>query len=95
MQKLSKRFKDRPMTPEQSIVYWTEYVIRHNGASHLISPATRLSWVKFLMLDVILVVTLLLVSCVFLIRRIVRIFLNFFAPVSFFSVFDKPKNKKL
>lgn len=35
MKKVSKRFKDRPMSPQESIVYWTEYVIKHNGAPYM------------------------------------------------------------
>jgi len=40
----SEIFKDRPMSPEKSIVYWTEYVIRHKGAEHLKSQALNLTW---------------------------------------------------
>lgn len=31
----SEVFKDRPLSPAEEIVYWTEYAIRHNGALHL------------------------------------------------------------
>ncbi|KAG8336178.1 hypothetical protein J6590_050380, partial [Homalodisca vitripennis] len=32
---LSERFRDRPMSPLDTAVYWTEYVLRHKGARHL------------------------------------------------------------
>ncbi|KAE9530950.1 hypothetical protein AGLY_011412 [Aphis glycines] len=51
----SQRFKDRPMSPEQSVVYWTEYVIRHTGASHLKSHGHNLSWYQYFLLDIIAV----------------------------------------
>ncbi|XP_050437966.1 UDP-glucosyltransferase 2-like isoform X2 [Adelges cooleyi] len=40
----SKRFKDRPMSPADLATYWTEYVVRHNGAQHLKSKAFNLTW---------------------------------------------------
>jgi len=39
----SEIFKDRPMSPEKSVVYWTEYVIRHKGAQHPKSHALNLT----------------------------------------------------
>ncbi|CAI6358089.1 unnamed protein product [Macrosiphum euphorbiae] len=46
-------FKDRPMSPEQSVLYWTEYVIRHKGATHLKPHSLNLTWYQYLLLDVI------------------------------------------
>ncbi|XP_022164544.1 UDP-glucuronosyltransferase 2B2-like [Myzus persicae] len=46
-------FKDRPMSPEQSILYWTEYVIRHKGAPHLMPHSLNLSWYQYFLLDVV------------------------------------------
>ncbi|XP_065205535.1 UDP-glycosyltransferase UGT5-like [Planococcus citri] len=50
---LSDVFRDRPMSPLDTAIYWTEYVIRHNGAHHLRTAAVDLSWCQFLLLDVI------------------------------------------
>jgi len=50
---VSERFKDRPMSPAESVVYWTEYVLRHNGAAHLKSQALNLKWYQYFLLDVI------------------------------------------
>ncbi|VVC25562.1 Hypothetical protein CINCED_3A018273 [Cinara cedri] len=47
----SELFNDRPMSPQQSVVYWTEYVIRHKGAPHLKSQALNLTWYQYLLLD--------------------------------------------
>ncbi|CAI6362626.1 unnamed protein product [Macrosiphum euphorbiae] len=49
----SDRFKDRPMSPAQSVVYWTEYVLRHNGAPHLKSHALNLKWYQYFLVDII------------------------------------------
>lgn len=59
---VSERFKDRPMSPAELVVYWTEYVIRHKGAPHLKSHALNLTWYQYFLLDIIsavLFVTLL------------------------------------
>ncbi|XP_055846234.1 UDP-glycosyltransferase UGT5-like [Episyrphus balteatus] len=36
--KFSQRYRDRPLSPRESVVFWTEYVIRHRGAKHMQSP---------------------------------------------------------
>ncbi|KAJ4434826.1 hypothetical protein ANN_23397, partial [Periplaneta americana] len=50
---LSELFRDRPHTPLETAVFWTEYVIRHKGAHHLRSAAVDLSLYQYLLLDVI------------------------------------------
>lgn len=35
--------KDQRTTPLETAIYWTEYVLRHNGAYHLQTPARNLS----------------------------------------------------
>ena len=60
MQKLSQRFKDRPLTPQQSVVYWTEYVIKHRGAAHMRTVAADMPFYQYLFLDVIFFVGTLL-----------------------------------
>ncbi|XP_067634686.1 UDP-glycosyltransferase UGT5-like [Eurosta solidaginis] len=49
----SRLYRDRPMTPRQTVVYWTEYVIRHNGAKHMQSPAVHMNRWQLMSLDVI------------------------------------------
>jgi len=41
------------MSPEESIVYWTEYVSRHKRVPHLKSHALSLSWFQYFLVDVI------------------------------------------
>ncbi|XP_062715307.1 UDP-glucosyltransferase 2 isoform X2 [Aedes albopictus] len=45
--------KDTRTTPLETAVYWTEYVLRHNGAYHLQTPARNLSFFAYYGLDVI------------------------------------------
>ncbi|CAO1424279.1 unnamed protein product [Diamesa tonsa] len=63
---LSKRYSDRPMTPQQTAVYWTEYVIRHQGASHLKSTALDLSFIQLHLIDVYAVIIAILISLLML-----------------------------
>lgn len=52
----SNLFKERPLSPEQMVVYWTEYVIRHKGTPQLKSHALNLSWYQYFLLDVTTVI---------------------------------------
>ena len=52
MKKMSAISKDEPQTSLNRAVWWTEYVIRHNGAKHLRSAALDLAWYQYLLLDV-------------------------------------------
>ncbi|KAK8724679.1 hypothetical protein OTU49_011219, partial [Cherax quadricarinatus] len=71
--RMSEPLRDQPVPPTELAVFWTEYVIRHRGAPHLRSPAAQLSWVEFLMLDVIFLFHLAMIVLLFILRRIVRI----------------------
>ncbi|KAF4528002.1 UDP-glycosyltransferase-19 [Ephemera danica] len=50
-QRLKNRFRDELNDPLERAVFWTEYVLRHEGAHHLRSAATRLYWFQYYMLD--------------------------------------------
>uniref|UniRef100_A0A2S2PFS7 2-hydroxyacylsphingosine 1-beta-galactosyltransferase n=1 Tax=Schizaphis graminum TaxID=13262 RepID=A0A2S2PFS7_SCHGA len=58
---VSKRFKDRQVSPSEMVNYWFDYVLRHNGAYHLNSKALKLTWCQYLLLDIIIVVVTLLI----------------------------------
>jgi glucuronosyltransferase len=53
MKKFSAISKDEPVNSLNRAVWWTEYVIRHNGAKHLRSAALDLAWYQYLLLDVV------------------------------------------
>nr|XP_027223444.1 UDP-glucuronosyltransferase 2C1-like [Penaeus vannamei] len=63
--------RDQLESPKDRAVFWTEYVIRHKGAPRLRSPAATLSWVEFLMLDVLLALHVAVVVAVYVLRRLV------------------------
>nr|XP_003699462.1 PREDICTED: UDP-glucuronosyltransferase 2B15-like [Megachile rotundata] len=50
--KLSKAFRDRPMTPLDTAVWWTEYIGRGNGLPYVRSERVNMSWVARNLVDV-------------------------------------------
>lgn len=50
---LSERFRDRPLPPLDTAVYWVEYVARHKGAPHMRTAAVGMPFYQYLLLDVI------------------------------------------
>lgn len=63
-------FKDRPEHPLTSAVYWTEYVIRHNGAPHLRSAARDLNFVEYYSIDVLTFLSLIILYLMYVLYRI-------------------------
>ena len=76
---MSASLRDQLTTPQERAVFWTEYVIRHRGAPQLRCPAAQLSWVEFLLLDVVGILLLAMLVLMFLLRRLLRaVFAAFF-----------------
>lgn len=86
MQKLSRAYKDRPMTPQENVIYWTEYIIKHKGAPHLRTVAADIPTYQYLLLDVILLATVVVamilfagyyaIKKIFFFRQMAKIFLS-------------------
>ena len=86
---MSASLRDQLTTPQERAVFWTEYVIRHRGAPQLRCPAAQLSWVEFLMLDVVGLLLLALLLLLLLVRRLLRA-----VSAALFGSSDKKKKKK-
>lgn len=78
----SRRFKDRPMSAEDTVDYWTKYVIRHKGAPHLKSQALNLTWYQYLLLDVIAVILLIFIFVVYILHMSVKMMYAYCASFS-------------
>ncbi|XP_065223734.1 UDP-glucosyltransferase 2-like [Planococcus citri] len=76
MQKVSQAFKDRPLTPQQSVVFWTEYVIKYKDTLNLLPPSGKLNWFQFYLLDIFSLVIGTIVLVVYLLRLIILRFIN-------------------
>ncbi|XP_018013903.1 UDP-glycosyltransferase UGT5 [Hyalella azteca] len=59
--------KDQETHPLDRAVYWTEYVMRHQGAAHLKSKAANLSIVQYFLIDVGFVLLVIALSTIFII----------------------------
>lgn len=55
---VSARYRDQPLTPTETAVYWCEYVIRHKGASHLRSGGMNLGYIQYHNIDVFIILIL-------------------------------------
>ncbi|KAK7798052.1 hypothetical protein U0070_010701 [Myodes glareolus] len=50
---LSTIHHDQPMKPQDRVIFWIEFVMRHNGANHLRPLAHNLTWYLYHSLDVV------------------------------------------
>jgi len=74
---VSNIFKDRPITPEKSVIYWTEYVIRHKGANHLKSQGHNLMWYQYFLLDVLAVMLIVIFIVLFIVYKFTKFIFNY------------------
>lgn len=77
VKKSSAIFRDNKIDPLDEAVFWIEYVVRNKGAPHLKSVSRFIPWYKYLLLDVLaLVFIVLLLICLVIVKTIK--FLNAF-----------------
>ncbi|XP_062549718.1 UDP-glucosyltransferase 2-like [Armigeres subalbatus] len=73
---VSERFRDKPLSPKEAAVFWTEYVIRHRGAPHLRSAAMDLSLFEYQLLDVYAVMFVILLAVaainIYVVKRLIQ-----------------------
>ncbi|CAL8094095.1 unnamed protein product [Orchesella dallaii] len=72
IKQLSKVMRDQPQSPLERSLFWSEYVMRHKGASHLRSPARDLNWIQYHSLDVVAFVLFIVSTTVLLIFCAIR-----------------------
>ncbi|XP_060532206.1 UDP-glucosyltransferase 2 [Cylas formicarius] len=65
-----KLLLDQPETSMERAIYWTEYVLRHQGASHLQSPARHMGVVQYYLVDVIIFLLVIFVVSICICRRL-------------------------
>lgn len=79
---MSQRYRDQPIDPLEKAIYWTEYVLRHQGAEFLQSPAKFLNYWQKNSWDCAAVYLGVLLLSVFLTMKIfssfVKSFTNFY-----------------
>ncbi|CAH0585781.1 unnamed protein product [Chrysodeixis includens] len=85
---MSRRFKDRPLSPLDTAMFWIEYVIRNNGAEYWKNPALELSWIAAHMIDVYLFILGVVLLILYVIVKVVSIVFSALSGTS------KPKKQK-
>jgi len=68
----SSLYRDRPMTARESVVYWTEYVIRHHGAAHLQSPLVHMNFITANNIDIYVLFAVILVITTLIFKALVK-----------------------
>ncbi|XP_017040209.1 UDP-glycosyltransferase UGT5 [Drosophila ficusphila] len=68
----SSLYRDRPMTARESVIYWTEYVIRHKGAVHLQSPLVHMNFIAANNIDVYVLLAAILITLLLLFKVVVQ-----------------------
>ncbi|XP_025195624.1 UDP-glucuronosyltransferase 1-5-like [Melanaphis sacchari] len=71
--RVSSLFRDRPMTPSESIVYWVEYLIRHGTEVNIQPLSADASWTSHFMLDICAALAAALLTLWFVTRAIVNV----------------------
>lgn len=69
VKRMSLLFRDRPLSALDTAVYWVEYVLRHNGASHMRSEAVHLNFFQRNSYDVIAI----LMTLAFLLWKLTKL----------------------
>lgn len=76
-QKTSKdmavRFRDRPATAMETAIFWIEYVVRHNGAKFMRSPALKLNELQYYNLDVYGFLFVVTMTILYLLYKILKV----------------------
>lgn len=67
----SRVWHDRPMSPMETAVYWTEYVARYNGAPNLLATSVNKAWYQQLQLDVLSFIALVVYVMCYVVGKIV------------------------
>ncbi|XP_044728728.1 UDP-glucosyltransferase 2 [Chrysoperla carnea] len=65
--------RDQSETPLERAIFWTEYVLRHRGAPHLMSPSRHFSTIEYYLLDVFLVFCLIFISLYYCVKFTCRL----------------------
>lgn len=87
---MSELTRDRPMNPQETAVYWVEYVLRHHGAPHMHYAGADLNFIQYNSLDVI---GFLLLVLWIIVKIIKLIFVRCFFRKKSSTVADKQMKK--
>jgi hypothetical protein len=81
--------RDQKETPLERAVYWTEYVLRHKGATHLQSPAKNMGIIQYYLLDVAFIIFCSTFLIWYLMKLALKIFISVLSGSLSFNLFRK------
>lgn len=90
---ISRITNDRAMDPKQAVVYWTEHVIKYQGADYLKSVGRNLNFVEFHLIDVYTTLIGGIFAVLFVISKIMGLVFTT-KKVNNLLIVDKKKKKK-
>lgn len=70
---LAKRFRDRPLSASETVVYWTEYVARHNGAHFLQAVGNEMNFMQFHLIDIYFALALVIIIVFGMLRKLIKV----------------------
>ncbi|XP_005175208.1 UDP-glycosyltransferase UGT5 [Musca domestica] len=76
VQQRSKQFRDTPLTPLETAIYWTEYVLRHEGAVHMRNAGVELNFIQYHNIDVYLILFVVFVAVLKLLIVVCRLLMK-------------------
>ena len=94
VQRLSKAYRDRPVTPMETAIWWTEYIARGNGRFYFRSDSTGLSWYQRHLVDVTLVLIIVSMIFIYILFRLIKLLLTLLRFFKRSQVEEKRKLKK-
>lgn len=78
MKKFIELSIDKPMTGLEQIIWWTEYVLRHNNTEHLKGPSRKMPLYQYLLLDVLPVILFFIVFLPLMALYLMWVLITFF-----------------
>lgn len=85
--RVSKMFKDRPMTPVDTAIYWIEFIHRH-GKDAMKSPIVNMTWWQTSLLDVYTFVAFSSLTILCIVAKVCKILIEL-SKLKFYSTFDR------
>jgi len=64
------------MKPMDRAVYWVEYVLRHNGASHFKSNSITLNNTQYFSIDICFVIISTITVIIFIVVNMIKFIIN-------------------
>lgn len=78
---LSRAYRDRPVPPMETAVWWTEYIARGNGKPYLRSKGADLPWYQYHLVDVALVLIIIFAVFIYILFRLIKLLLSLLCAV--------------